>query len=238
MNDVEPESATASSRVASPVPDRWRHSARELSAGYFWYFAAIGTFSPFSALYYRELGFSGIEVGLLTSLPAAGVALFGPLWGATADTLGIHRSLLRGALSVGAIAALAASQVEGFLALFALIAILALALVPVAPLLDSYGMTIHDRFGTSYGSLRVWGSVGYMVLVLVIGRLMGSEVTSLLLVGHAVCLLIALLVTARLPQLHQRATYGFKGAIGEIKRNRPLLLLLTVAFLMTCSTLR
>ena len=211
----------------------WRHSGQRLRAGYFWYYAAIGTFMPFAALYYRELGFSGLQVGALTALPAVGVALSGPVWGAVADARAIHRRILRVALILGVIAALAASRASAFPAVFSLVALLALASVPVAPLLDSYGMTLGDRFGLSYGRLRVWGSLGYMALTLVLGRLMGDGVSSLLLVAHAACLSVTLLWLFGLPPLAERRPRPLLGGLREIRRNAPLLVLLGIAYLMS-----
>lgn len=211
----------------------WRHSRWHLRAGYFWYYAAIGTFMPFAALYYRGLGFSGLQVGALTALPALGVALSGPVWGAVSDSRAIHRPILRLALALGAVLALVTAQVSDFAPLFALVAMLALASVPVAPLLDSYGMTLGDRFGLSYGSLRVWGSIGYMALVLVLGRLMGDQVSPLLLGAHAGCLGLTLLSVFGLPRLAERRPRTLLGGLNEIRRNRPLIVLLAVAYLMS-----
>ncbi|CAA9570578.1 MAG: hypothetical protein AVDCRST_MAG87-2366 [uncultured Thermomicrobiales bacterium] len=211
----------------------WRHSGERIRAGYFWYYAAIGTFMPFAALYYRELGFGGLQVGALTALPAVGMALSGPVWGAVADARAIHRRILRVALTLGVIAALATSQASGFPAVFSLVALLALASVPIAPLLDSYGMTLGDRFGLSYGRLRVWGSLGYMALTLALGRLMGDGVSSLLLVAHAACLGLALVSVFGLPRLAERRPRALFGGLREIRRNTPLLVLLGIAYLMS-----
>jgi len=211
----------------------WSHSSLRIRAGYFWFYAAIGTFMPFAALYYRGLGFSGLQVGALTALPALGVALSGPLWGAVSDSLAIHRPVLRAALALGAVLALAVSRVSAFAPIFVLVAMLALASVPVAPLLDSYGMTLGDRFGLSYGSLRVWGSIGYMALVLILGWLMGDRVSALLLGAHAACLGLTLLSVFGLPHLAERRPRPLLGGLSEIRRNGPLMVLLAVAYLMS-----
>ena len=57
----------------------------------------VRAYTPFAALYFRELGFSGVQVGLLSALPPLGVGLFGPVIGAVADEQGMHRAVLRGA---------------------------------------------------------------------------------------------------------------------------------------------
>jgi PPP family 3-phenylpropionic acid transporter len=216
----------------------WRRSPLLIRGGYGWYFAAVGAYTPFAALYFRELGFSGFEVGLLSALPPLGVGLVGPVIGAVSDARGIHRTVLRIALATAAILALVTSQVTGFVPLAILIALLALALAPIAPLLDSYGMTISDRIGVSYGSLRVWGSAGFMATVLVVGRLMGDEVSSLLLVAYAICLGIALLFVFGLPRMTEGHALPAPGPTGSgfasLRQNRPLMLLLLIAFLISC----
>jgi PPP family 3-phenylpropionic acid transporter len=114
-----------------------------------------------------------------------------------------------------------------------LVALLSLTLVPVAPLLDSYGMTISERFGQSYGSLRVWGSVGYMALTLVLGWLMGDRVSSLLLVAYAVCLGCTMVAVFGLPHLAQRRPRPLLSGLSEVRHNQPLVLLLIVAYLLS-----
>lgn len=61
---------------------------------YFCYYLAIGAFYPFLNLYYERIGLSGLQIGLLASIPALMRPLAGPLWGGLADRLGIHRHLL------------------------------------------------------------------------------------------------------------------------------------------------
>lgn len=212
---------------------RWQRSSRHVRAGYFWYYAAIGAFTPFTALYYRDLGFSGLQIGALTALPSLGMALFGPFWGAVSDSLAIHRLVLRVALVLGTLLAFAASRVSEFGSLFPLMVVLAFAVVPAAPLLDSYGVTISERLGQSYGRLRVWGSLGFMVSVLVVGRLMGERVSSLVLGAYAACLGLTLLSVVGIPSLTERHPRSLLGGLKAVAHNRPLLLLLLVSYLLS-----
>ena len=48
-----------------------------LSNFYFWYFAFIGAFAPYFALYLKSLGFSAFQIGMLLAVnPVA--RIFGP----------------------------------------------------------------------------------------------------------------------------------------------------------------
>jgi PPP family 3-phenylpropionic acid transporter len=228
--DIEADDHDSTRQVATAS---WRRSSRHVRAGYFWYYAAIGAFTPFTALYYRDLGFSGLQIGVLTALPSLGMALFGPFWGALSDSLAIHRLILRLALVLAAVLAFAASYVSEFASLFPLIAVLSFAVVPVAPLLDSYGVTVSERLGRSYGELRVWGSLGFMLSVLVVGRLMDERVSSLVLVAYAACLGLTFLSVVTIPHLAERHPRSLLGGLKDITHNRPLMLLLLIAYLLS-----
>lgn len=232
--NAEPDTKEPDERADDPAtPAQWLGASRSIGAGYFWFFAAIGALMPFIALYYRELGFSGVQVGVLTAFPSLGMALFGPLWGAVSDSLAIHRWVLCGSLALAGVIAFSTSQATAFAPMLVLIGLLAFASAPVAPLLDSYGMTIGEWTERSYGSLRVWGSVGYMASVLIVGRLMGDEVSSLLLFAHGAFLALALLSVRRLPPLAERRALPLLGGLRAIAENRPIILLLLVAYLIS-----
>jgi PPP family 3-phenylpropionic acid transporter len=220
---------------AHGAAERWKYAGPSVSAGYFWFFAAIGAFGPFATLYYRDLGFSGVEVGLLAALPAIALALSGPLWGAAADSLAAHRLVLRAAFALATLLVLAASQVSTFAAVLALIALFAFASAPISPFLDGYAVAISDRLGTSYGRLRVWGSIGYSAAVLLVGRLMGDRVDRTFFVAHAVCLSLALFASAGLPRIGERQARPLLGGLRQLGRNRPLAALLATSFLVSTS---
>jgi MFS transporter, PPP family, 3-phenylpropionic acid transporter len=210
----------------------WRRAAWQVAGGYFWYYGGIGVFVPFLALYLRELDFSGLQIGVLTALPSVGVAFAGPVIGAMSDTLGVHRWVLRIGLATALALAAGATMLERFPPLFLIMAGLAVALAAIPSMLDSYAVVASERAGRSYGAIRVWGSLGYMLAVLVIGRLMGDEVSSLVFAGYACCLGVALLAVAMLPRLGERRSQPALAGIADAVANRSLAMLLVVAFLI------
>lgn len=211
----------------------WRRAAWQVSGGYFWYYGAIGIFVPFFALYLRGLDFSGLQIGLLTALPSVGAALAGPVIGAMSDVRGVHRWVLRIGLAAGSILAAIGALLDGFLAIFLVMTGLALALAAIPSMLDSYAVVASDHVERSYGAMRVWGSLGYMLAVLVAGRLMGDDVTSLVFAGYAACLGVSLLVVASLPRLGERRAQPLLSGIADVVASRSLSVLLLVAFLLS-----
>lgn len=211
----------------------WQRAGNAIRAAYFWGFAAVGAFGPFAALYYRGLGFSGVQVGILAAIPAVALTVGAPIWGATADARAAHRLMLRVALVLSALCILAATQLSAFPSFVVLIALYAVAAAPVVPFLDGYAVQIGERTGASYGSLRVWGSVGYIAAVFGVGLLMGERVDRLFFVAHA-CFLVATLGAAVwLPSIGERRRQTVVAGLGELGRNRPLMALLAVSFLVS-----
>lgn len=204
---------------------------------YWWTFAAVGALTPFITLYYRELGLSGLQIGILASLPPLAVAMMAPIWGAIADSFAIHRLVLRVALLVTTLLAIALTQVTSFVWILPIMAALAFVNAPVPSLTDSYGMTISERRSRSYGSLRVWGSLGYTAAVWVIGWLMGESVSSLFLVAYAACLLLACVSTLGLPPLSERSTGPVWSGLSSVIRNRRMLVLLITSYLISTSAM-
>ncbi len=214
-------------------PDGWADAGRWVGSGYFWVYGGVGAFAPFAALYFRDLGFSGWQVGILAALPALAVAFAGPLLGAIADSRSMHRAVLRIALGGAALVALAAARPERFWFLLPLLAVLAILEGPLSSTLDGYGITVSERAGTSYGRLRVWGSIGYTLSVLLVGWLMGARVDRIFFLAHALCLGLGLLSTLGLPPLGERTTRPLLSGLGLVTGNRPLLALLFITYLMS-----
>ena len=214
------------------APEQAKRTPFQVRSGYFWYYAAIGAFAPFIPLYYRDLGMSGLQLGVLLALPSLWTALTGTVWGALADTMAIHRLLLRIVLIAAAAVALLVSVPTTFVPLLVLVAVLSFTLVPIPPLLDSYAVGVAERSGSSYGGLRVWGSIGFTVTVLILGRFLGGQVTDRFLYAYAFCLLAAWLSVFGLPHLAERRPRRLLDGIEEVRRNRPFILLLVVAYLL------
>ncbi len=219
-------------RVSPSIRSEARSESFTIGAGYFWFYAGIGTFVPFNALYYRSLGFSGLELGILTSLPAIATALLGPMWGVVADTFGIHRQIMRAVLLLAAAVVWVLTDITTFVPFMVVMAILAMVIVPVPSLWDSYAVSAVERGGAPYGVLRIFGSIGYTVMVFIMGRIMADNLSTIFLYAYAGCFLASFLVSLRLPPLGERQPRKLLDGLSDVTRNAPYRLLLVVAYLI------
>lgn len=228
-------SQTSSVREA-PTKDA-RSAASWLRATYWWSTSATAaSFTPYITLYYRFLGFSGIQIGILASIIPLGAALLTPIWGALADSYSAHRLVLRAVLVLAAGMALALTGVGSFAGILVLIALLAILIAPINSLLDSYALTIGPKAGISYGALRVWGSVGYIIVTWLVGLRMNGGVSRFFLFAYAACLVLACIATLGLPKMGERVHRSVWSGVGSVMyKNWPLIWLLVTAYLFSSS---
>lgn len=220
-------------RVSSSMRTEARSESFTIGAGYFWFYAGVGTFIPFNALYYRHLGFSGLELGVLTSLPAIATALLGPVWGIVADTFGLHRQIMRVVLLLAAGIVWLLTDITTFVPFMVVIALLSVVLVPIPSLWDSYAVSAVERGGAPYGVLRIFGSIGFTVMVLIMGRIMADGLSTIFLYAYAACFLVTFLVSLRLPALGERQPRRLLDGLQGVAKSAPYRLLLLVAFLIS-----
>lgn len=206
-----------------------------LSAYYFFYFAFVGAFSPYFTLYLQSVSLSATDIAILMSLTQLMRVLAPNLWGWLAEKLGARVAIVR----LSAIAALAGFAgfflTTEFAGLFAAMALMAFFWSAALPLVE--GLTF-SHLGTAahrYGSIRVWGSVGFIAAVLGLGYLLDHLpidavlwVTAAILAGILVCALVVP-EAARAPEPRAAAS------MGETLRRPEVRALLGACFLMSAA---
>jgi PPP family 3-phenylpropionic acid transporter len=171
---------------------------------YFASFAAGGIYLPFLPRWLEARGVGGLSMGLVAGLlPAMGV-LGPPMVGLLADALGLRGWLLRIAclgacLAMGALAVGAATGGLSFAAIFAGVLVYAVFRAPMTMLADVVAMERARAAGTTYGKLRLWGSVGFLVAALALGRAIDPRAGTPLPAAIAALLLVALIAAFPLP---------------------------------------
>jgi PPP family 3-phenylpropionic acid transporter len=138
-----------------------------LTLFWFVYMGSVGIVLPYYSLYLKEnAGLSGTELGwILAILPLVSIVVQ-PFWGQVADRTGA-RSRIVAFLSVGsALGYMALALAQGFWAILLATAALAFFGTAVLPITVSVSLAILRNAGPhAFGFVRVWGTIGYFVLV-------------------------------------------------------------------------
>lgn len=141
-----------------------------LSNFYFFYFALLGAVAPFMPLYLEHLGFSPARIGELLALPMLMRCLAPNLWGWLGDKTGQRLLIVRwGALlTLLGFALIFYRQDYAWLVLVMLLhAFFWHAILPQFEVLTFAHLRQQPE---RYSRIRVWGSVGFIVTVVLMGR--------------------------------------------------------------------
>lgn len=136
------------------------------------YWVCAGVYSPFLSAHYTSLGLSAAQTGiLLAATPVCALAIQ-PLWSTIADKLGRRRAVIVILCLAAAVLAplyyLASTFVPVLLVTFAFSAFFS----GLLPLSDSLVIELADRSGLDFSRIRMGGTIGYAIVVLIVGRLL------------------------------------------------------------------
>lgn len=143
-----------------------------LAAWYFFYFAFVGAFAPYFTLYLQDIGHTAWEIGVLMSVPQV-MRLVGPnVWGWLADRLGRRAVIVRCAALFSTFGFAAFFFTRDYFAMLGAMALVWFFWSAALPLVEA--MTLDRLRGQTdrYGSIRVWGSIGFIASVLGLGMLL------------------------------------------------------------------
>lgn len=206
-----------------------------LSAYYFFYFAFVGAFSPYFTLYLQSISLSATDIALLMSLMQLMRVLAPNLWGWLAEKLGLRIAIVR----LSAFASLAGFSVffltTDFAGLFAAMALMAFFWSAALPLIEGLTFAHLGEAAHRYGSIRVWGSVGFIIAVLGLGHALDFLpiiavlwVIAAILVGILLCGFVV--PEAPRPPAHRQAA-----SFGDTLRRPEVQALLGACFLMSAA---
>jgi PPP family 3-phenylpropionic acid transporter len=206
-----------------------------LCAGYFTYFGALGIYAPFWSPYLSLRGFDAVDIGLLIALPSAARAIVPMGLGWLADVTRRPTAILRMTALLAAIAFALFPFVSG-LAAFAVLAILFGAFWnAVIPLYDSHTLSHLGEQSAHYGRLRLWGSVGFIVVSTVAGGVLQRAGYSIVPWMAWGLMLATFLVCMRLHPVQSPPARSTSRGLGTALRSRTVAIPLLVSTLVVMS---
>ena len=141
---------------------------------FFLYFAYIGLVSPYASLFFLDRGFNVIEIAVLMSMLQV-TRIIGPFsWGWLSDYLSNRVGIIRVCACLAALVFLSIFFLHSYISFFIWMFVLHTILSSQMPLGET--ATIHtlykdNTFDKRYGRLRLWGSIGFITMVLAAGEL-------------------------------------------------------------------
>ncbi len=165
---------------------------RRFASFYFLLFIPVGMQAPYLFLYFKRVGFTDPQLGTLAAVPPLLNLVSPPVWGAVADAFGDRRRTLAMLLVLAAGSFPWLMYTRDFGATLAVLTVFSMFAAAPEAIADAIALENVERRGGDYGRLRLWGSLGFalplVVFGLVLRRAAGGAAESLyvIFIGYAI----------------------------------------------------
>jgi PPP family 3-phenylpropionic acid transporter len=205
-----------------------------IGSQYFLYFGVLGIFLPFFNLYCYHLGFSGLRIGILSAVRSVALIVFPLIWGALADRLDARRPIYILCNFCSAIIWILYLFTIDFWPMLAITIFYGVFYAPIISFLEAFTMDLLGKEKKSYGRIRAWGSISFIAVVLVLGKVIDLYSVEIIVVLILAGSLILSVLSTRIPRFQivkkNRLQRGAKSLL-----QRRVLVFLFCAFLMLVS---
>ena len=193
------------------------------------WFVTIGTYLL------KTFNFSGAEVGLVYSSPGMAAMIMPWLLGVIADRYMSLQKLLAILHFTGALLMVWASTQTTFASFFPIILIYSFTYQPTFALTSSLCFHHLSDGQTGYPKLRLWGTTGWIVGGMIVSFL-SWELTKTPLLLSAGASIVLSFYCMTLPDTPPKGSKEDKHMVYELVKNKSLLFLMAMAFLITIPT--
>jgi PPP family 3-phenylpropionic acid transporter len=201
-----------------------------LTLWYVLFLAAIGAFHPYLAVVLDDAGADGKTKAAILALFPAGSILAGPALTWVADRTGRSLLILRLSIGITAAAGLTLAAELPLVWMVPCIAVLSFARAPSTSIVDMLTARKLGMGKAGYGSVRAWGSVGFIASAAAVGVALDDSPMAPLHV-HAALLLGLAVLTLTIPSDPEERRPEAASGLGEVMRQPVFLALFGVGIL-------
>ena len=205
-----------------------------ISSQYFIYFGILGIFLPYFNLYCYHLGFSGLQIGILSALRSLAMVLFPLIWGSLADRFQIRKPIYILCTFLSTLICFLYLFYDDFWSMLVITALYGIFYAPIISFLEAVTMDVLGKEKKSYGRIRAWGSISFIVMVLVLGKIIDLYSVDIIILLILAGSLILAAISIRIPAIKPKNRIFLKPGAGSLLERR-VIIFLFCAFLMLVS---
>lgn len=205
-------------------------STWKLKGMLFFFHASMTIMISYLPVYFQYLGLSGSEIGVLLAVGPAASIIAQPFWGFMSDKWKTVKRVMLLCMSSAIAIGFLVFQMEAFLFILPILFVFFGFMSPSGALGDSLAQKLSQQRGVSFGSIRMWGSLGFGSASLAGGIILTEIGVWNMYYVYAAFMLLALSFTYFAPDSEpSKKPVKLSEALKLLKR-RQLLLFLAVIF--------
>ncbi len=206
-----------------------------LSGFYLFYFASLGALIPYWGLYLKSLGFGSVEIGELVAIIMATKIVAPNVWGWIADHTGRRMSIVRAGCLFAALAFAGVFFGQGYWWLVLVMSVFSFFWNAALPQFEATTLNHLGDQTHRYSSIRLWGSIGFILAVAGLGALFEQAGTALLPSVLVVLLAAIWLSSLLVPESAAGHQALNEEPLRKVLRQPAVVSLLLVCFLLQAS---
>ncbi len=206
-----------------------------LSGFYLFYFALIGALVPYWSLYLKDLGFSAQDIGILMAVMLATKIVSPNVWGWIADHTGKRMLIVRVGCLLAAVSFSGVFLGDDYWWLVLVMLVFSFFWNATLPQFEVTTFNYLGQQSHRYSSIRLWGSVGFIVTVVVLGPVLDAQGVAILPVILMMLFMGLWLSSLLVPEKASQHLPLTHEPLLKVLRRPEVLALLVVCFLLQAS---
>ena len=202
-----------------------RHKVRALVSSFqvfqFVFWAGVACYTPYIVIFLMQKNVGISQIGLILTLSALSGVLSQPVWGLISDHIKSIKKVFVLCLLITAVLAIILSFMSSTVVIAAMLVIITFFYAPLIPLLDSWTVRAALEDGKrSYGAVRLWGSIGFAILVTIMGRIVGGSSASLAFIGYGAISCLTVLISLAVKDVRVDSSVKANGDAEQERHNK------------------
>lgn len=189
---------------------------------------------PYFNLYCYHIGFSGFQIGVLSALRSVAMVLFPLVWGVVADRLQNRKSIYIFCSCMSSAIWIFFLYTVDFWEILLITIFYGIFYSPIISFLEAFTMDLLGREKKSYGRIRAWGSLSFIMMVMLFGRLIDFFPIRIILGYILAGSVIQALIAIKIPNIKTKKIKAVT-LKKTVLLNRRVVIFLFCAFLMLVS---
>lgn len=198
------------------------------------FFGIMGIALPYFNLYCYHMKLSGFEIGIIGSSRSLLIILFSLIWGILADRYQNRLFLYILCQFIGACLCTLYLIADTFISILCVTLIVSVFYAPLISFIEAFTMDLIGDNKHAYGMIRLWGSILFIVMVLVVGELLNHFsyfiIIQMIVIGYFIQAFVAITI----PSSQKKKNRKTKPSLNVLKRTNVVVYLIS-AFLMLVS---
>jgi len=205
-----------------------------IGSQYFLYFGVMGVFLPYFNLYCYHLKFSGFQIGVLSGIRSIALVLFPLVWAGLADRFHIRRPIYIFCSFISSAIWAFYLYTTDFWAMLLITVFYGIFYSPIISFLEAFTMDVLSTEKKSYGKMRGWGTIAFIMTVLLLGKVIDIYSIEIIIILIFFGSMAQALISIKIPDIQIKKQTSFSSN-AKVLLKRPVIVFLFCAFLMLVS---